>query len=102
MVEIRRTDAYDRWFRRLRDRNAREIVNIRIRRLREGSAGDVRAVGEGVSELRIPYGPGYRIYFTRLGQRLIMLLAGGDKDGQERDIRMAQSPARGVRRTEGR
>ena len=102
MVEIRRTDAYDRWFRRLRDRSAREVINVRIRRLREGRAGDARSVGEGVSELRVHYGPGYRIYFTRRGRRLIILLAGGDKDSQERDIRMARSLARGVRQAEGR
>ena len=102
MVEIRRTDAYDRWFRRLRDRNAREVINVRIRRLREGRAGDARSVGEGVSELRVHYGPGYRIYFTRRGRRLVILLAGGDKDSQERDIRMARSLARGVRQAEGR
>ena len=101
MVEIRRTDAYDRWFRRLRDRNAREVINVRIRRLREGRAGDARSVGEGVSELRVHYGPGYRIYFTRRGRRLVILLAGGDKDSQERDIRMARSLARGVRQAEG-
>ena len=102
MVEIRRTDAYDRWFRRLRDRNAREVINVRIRRLREGRAGDARSVGEGVSELRVHYGPGYRIYFTRRGRRLIILLAGGDKDSQERDIRTARSLARGIRQAEGR
>ena len=102
MVEIRRTDAYDRWFRRLRDRNAREVINVRIRRLREGRAGDARSVGEGVSELRVHYGPGYRIYFTRRGRRLVILLAGGDKDSQERDIRTARSLARGVRQAEGR
>ena len=102
MVEIRRTDAYDRWFRRLRDRNAREVINVRIRRLREGRAGDARSVGEGVSELRVHYGPGYRIYFTRRGRRLVILPAGGDKDSQERDIRMARSLARGVRQAEGR
>ena len=102
MVEIRRTDAYDRWFRRLRDRNAREVINVRIRRLREGHEGDARSVGEGVSELRVHYGPGYRIYFTRRGRRLVILLAGGDKDSQERDIRTARSLARGVRQAEGR
>ena len=102
MVEIRRTDAYDRWFRRLRDRNAREVINVRIRRLREGRAGDARSVGEGVSELRVHYGPGYRIYFTRRGRRLIILLAGGDKDSQERDIRTARSLARGISQAEGR
>ena len=102
MLEIRRTDAYDRWFRRLRDRNARDVINIRIRRLREGRAGDARSVGEGVSELRVHYGPGYRIYFTRRGRRLVILLAGGDNDSQERDIRTARSLARGVRQAEGR
>ena len=99
MVEIRRTDAYDRWFRRIRDRNAREVINVRIRRLREGRAGDARSVGEGVSELRVHYGPGYRIYFTRRGRRLVILLAGGDKDSQSRDIETARRLARDMRRS---
>ena len=89
MVEVRQTEVYARWFRRLRDRQARARIDIRIRRLSLGNPGDVRPVGEGVSEIRIDYGPGYRVYFAQRGQTLIVLLAGGDKDSQERDIRRA-------------
>ena len=67
MVEIRQTDAYARWFRRLRDRQARVRIDNRIRRLSLGNPGDVRPVGEGVSEIRIDYGPGYRVYFAQRG-----------------------------------
>ena len=96
MIEVRQTEFYARWYRRLRDRNAREIIDYRIRRLARGNPGNARAVGEGVSELRIHYGPGYRIYFTRRGQRLIILLAGGDKDSQRRDIETARRLAREI------
>ena len=89
MVEVRQTEVYARWFRRLRDRQARARIDIRIRRLSLGNLGDVRPVGEGVSEIRIDYGPGYRVYFVQRSQTLIVLLAGGDKDSQERDIRRA-------------
>ena len=89
MIEIQRTRVYERWFRRLRDSRAQGRIIDRIRRLSEGNPGDVRAVGEGVSELRIHYGPGYRVYFVRRSQSVILLLAGGDKDSQNRDIRTA-------------
>ena len=96
MIEIRQTEIYARWFRRLRDRQARVRVDNRIRRLSLGNPGDVRPIGEGVSEIRIDYGPGYRVYFVRRGEELIVLLAGGDKDSQERDIRRALELARGL------
>ena len=89
MIEVRQTEVYARWFRRLRDRQARARIDIRIRRLSLGNFGDVRPVGEGVSEVRIDYGPGYRVYFVQRSQTLVVLLAGGDKDSQERDIRRA-------------
>ncbi|MCY4631428.1 MAG: type II toxin-antitoxin system RelE/ParE family toxin [bacterium] len=89
MLEVQQTEAYARWFRRLRDTRARAQINVRIRRLSLGNPGDARPVGEGVSELRIDYGPGYRVYFVRRGRSLIVLLAGGDKDSQDRDIRRA-------------
>ncbi len=89
MVEIRQTEVYARWFRRLRDRQARVRIDNRIRRLSLGNPGDIRPVGEGVSEIRIDHGPGYRIYFVQRGQALVVLLAGGDKDSQGRDIRRA-------------
>ena len=96
MVEIRQTEVYARWFRRLRDREARVRIDSRIRRLSLGNPGDVRPVGGGVSEIRIDYGPGYRVYLVRRGEALIVLLAGGDKDSQDRDIRRALELARGL------
>ena len=96
MVEIRQTEVYARWFRRLRDRQARVRIDNRIRRLSLGNPGDVRPVGEGVSEIRIDYGPGYRVYFAQRGETLVVLLAGGDKDSQERDILRALDLARGL------
>ena len=80
MVEIRQTEVYARWFRRLRDREARVRIDSRIRRLSLGNPGDVRPVGEGVSEIRIDYGPGCRVYFVQQGQALVVLLPGGDKE----------------------
>ena len=76
MIEIRQTDAYSLWFNGLRDRQARARINARIRRLSLGNPGDVKPVGEGVSEMRIDYGPGYRVYFVQSGQTLVVLLAG--------------------------
>lgn len=89
MLEIRQTEEYATWFTRLRDRQAQARINARIRRLSLGNPGDVKPVGEGVSELRIDYGPGYRVYFVQRGNALVILLAGGDKRTQERDIQTA-------------
>jgi putative addiction module killer protein len=89
MIEIRQTDVFANWFRALRDRQARARIQVRIDRLQLGLPGDVKPVGEGVSELRIDYGPGYRVYFTKRGLELIILLAGGDKRTQDRDIKKA-------------
>ncbi len=94
MIEIRQTVVYVRWFNSLRDRKARARIDVRIRRLSLGNPGDVKAVGEGISELRIDYGPGYRVYYTQRGQRLIVLLAGGDKPTQKQDIKRALEIAR--------
>ena len=89
MLEVRQTDVYARWFGRLRDRRARAHINIRIRRLSLGNPGNARPVGGGVSELRIDYGPGYRVYYVQRRRSVIVLLAGGDKDSQGRDVRRA-------------
>ena len=94
MIEIRQTETYSEWFASLRDRQTRARIDIRIRRLSLGNPGDVKAVGEGVSELRIDYGPGYRVYFVRRGQTVVILLAGGDKRTQDRDIKTALELAR--------
>lgn len=96
MVEIRKTDLFAMWLDNLRDIQAKARVLVRIERLAAGNAGDVKPVGEGVSEMRIDYGPGYRVYFTKRGSELIILLAGGDKGSQSADIRIAQHLARGL------
>ena len=94
MIEIRQTETYAKWFSSLRDRHGKARIDIRIRRLSLGNPGDVKAVGEGVSELRIDYGPGYRVYFVQHGQTVVILLAGGDKRTQDRDVKTALELAR--------
>lgn len=101
MVEVASSATFDRWLRKLKDRPAAARVLIRIDRLAVGNPGDVRPVGRGVSELRISYGSGYRVYFLREGDRLIMLLAGGDKSTQETDIKAAHTIADTWRRARG-
>jgi putative addiction module killer protein len=94
VIEIRQTERFMRCFAGLRDSRARTRVQARIRRLSVGNFGDVRPVGGGVSELRIDYGPGYRVYFVRRGETVVVLLAGGDKRTQDRDIATAHAVAR--------
>ncbi len=89
MFEIRKTETFARWIDGLRDIRARARIQIRIERLASGNAGDVRPVGESVSEMRIDYGPGYRVYFVKHGREVVVLLAGGDKRTQATDIKMA-------------
>ena len=89
MIEIRKTDLFANWLDNLRDIQAKARVLVRIERLASGNAGDVKPVGEGVSEMRINFGPGYRVYFVQRGSELIILLAGGDKSSQPRDIKAA-------------
>jgi putative addiction module killer protein len=96
MFEIRKTEAFAKWLNELRDLHARARVQVRIERLAAGNAGDVNAVGEGVSELRIDYGPGYRVYFTMRGRAVVILLAGGDKRTQATDVRTALRLARNL------
>jgi len=89
MVEIRKTELFAKWIDNLRDVQAKARVLVRIERLASGNTGDVKPVGEGISEMRIDYGPGYRVYFTKRGSELIILLAGGDKGSQAADIKVA-------------
>lgn len=95
-VEVRQTDIFADWFAALRDRAARARITVRIRRLSLGNPGDVKPVGSGVSEMRIDYGPGYRVYFVARGSVLVILLCGGDKRTQDRDIERAIALARDV------
>ncbi len=96
-IEVRETAVFRRWLDKLHDESARRRIVVRIRRLAEGNFGDVRLVGSGVAELRIDYGPGYRVYFIRRGAELILLLAGGDKRTQWKDIETARALARASR-----
>ncbi len=96
MIDIKKTDVYAQWLDNLRDIRARARVLARVERLAAGNPGEVKSVGEGVSEMRIDYGPGYRVYFTRSGNEIVILLAGGDKSTQNADIKTAQELARNL------
>jgi putative addiction module killer protein len=89
MLDVLKSATFETWFQRLRDRQAQARINARIRRLSLGNPGDVKPVGSGVSEMRIDYGPGYRIYYRQRGNILILLLCGGDKRTQDSDIKQA-------------
>lgn len=93
-IEVRKTATFAAWLDGLRDMRGRAVVQARIERLLAGNAGDVKPIGEGVSELRIDFGPGYRVYFVRQTNRTVILLAGGDKQSQSADIRLARRLAR--------
>lgn len=93
MIEIKQTDTFAKWQARLRNKRARTMIATRLSRLAHGLSGDVEPVGEGVSELRIHYGAGYRVYFQRRGELLVVLLCGGDKTTQSRDIATAKKLA---------
>jgi putative addiction module killer protein len=93
MIEIRQTDMFRKWIRALKDGQAQAKINMRIRRLSLGNPGDVKPVGDGVSEMRIDHGPGYRVYFTMRGATLTILLIGGDKSSQDADIERAKEMA---------
>lgn len=90
MIEVRQTSQFATWFGRLRDTQARARIVVRLRRLELGNPGDVKPVGDGVSELRVDYGPGYRLYIVQQGETVIVLLCGGDKSTQRRDIAAAK------------
>ena len=94
MLDVRRTDAFDGWLRKLKDQRGKAKIAVRIRRMAFGNLGDVAPIGEGVSELRIHFGPGYRVYFTRRGETIVILLCGGDKGTQSRDIDAAKRLAK--------
>ena len=96
MIEMRKTELYARWLDGLRDIRARARVQARVERLAMGNAGDVKPVGAGVSALRVDYGPGYRVYFTRRGDQIVILLAGGSKRTQDSDIKTALNLARNL------
>ena len=94
MLQIRKTETFAQWLDGLRDARARARVQVRVERLAAGNPGDVEPVGEGVSELWIDYGPGYRVYFKKHGREVVILLAGGDKSTQSADIKTALRLAR--------
>lgn len=91
MIEVRQTTAFKKWFAKLRDIRAQAHIVRRIERAQAGNLGDVKALGDGVSEMRIHHGAGYRLYLTQRGERLVILLCGGDKSGQAADIRTARA-----------
>jgi putative addiction module killer protein len=93
MRDIRETEPYKKWFKKLRDSRAKFRIYRRVERLAEGNPGDVKPVGEGISEMRIDYGPGYRVYYKDAGNEIIILLCGGDKTTQEADIAEARTIA---------
>ncbi len=94
MLEVYKTEEFGRWFKKLKDRTAKARIQARIDRMEFGHFGDVEPVGEGVSELRLFYGPGYRIYFTQRSSVVVVLLNGGNKGSQKKDIKRAQELAR--------
>ena len=96
MLEIRKTEAYAKWLDGLRDIHARARILARVERLAAGNPGDVKPAGEGVSELRIDYGPGYRVYFKKQSREVVILLTGGDKRTQASDIKTASRLARNL------
>ena len=96
MLQIRKTDVYAEWIDNLRDQQARARILVRVERLAAGNPGDVKPVGGGVSELRIHFGPGYRVYFTKKGLNILILLAGGDKSSQPTDIQTALQLAKNL------
>ena len=96
MLNVRQTNAFSSWLRSLRDQRARQKIVVRLQRMRFGHFGDVEAVGQGVSELRIHEGKGYRVYFRQQGSEVILLLCGGDKKSQQKDIAIAHQIAREI------
>ena len=96
MIVIRETDYFKNWMRNLKDRVGRSIINARIRRLSFGNKSDSKLVGDGIFELRVDFGPGYRVYYINRGREIILLLCGGDKSSQKQDIEKAKEIAGGL------
>ena len=96
VIDVLLTDEFDAWLKGLRDPVARARVLVRIKRLSFGNPGDVKSVGGGICEMRVPHGPGYRLYFIRAGERVVVLLVGGDKSSQDKDIARAKALAAGL------
>jgi putative addiction module killer protein len=94
MLELKQTETFRKWRLRLKDHRARAIIASRLDRLAQGHVGDVKTIGEGISELRIHYGPGYRVYFRKQGNTIVILLCGGDKSTQTKDIEAAKRLAK--------
>lgn len=93
MFEVLKTSEYQKWVTSLADMRAQALITARVERLALGNPGNVKALGDGVSELKIDFGPGYRVYFTRTGKTVVLLLCGGDKSSQAKDIRRAKQIA---------
>lgn len=97
MIDVRQTNEFKNWLQRLKDQNAYVRIVARIRRMEQGNAGDTKILGDGVMEMRIDFGPGYRVYFTRHARTIMILLCGGDKRTQKQDIKRAIELARELR-----
>ncbi len=93
MVEVKKTDEFDGWLKDLKDQKAKAKILVRIQRLEAGNPGQVNSVGDGISEMKIDFGPGYRAYYKQTGQQIILLLCGGDKSTQDKDIKRAKAIA---------
>lgn len=96
MIEVRQTSTFTAWTKALKDDRALARIALRIDRLRLGNPGDIKSVGGGVNEMRIDYGPGYRLYYVQRGRTLVVMLCGGDKSSQDRDIRTAKAMAKEI------
>ncbi len=91
MVEVKKTDEFDSWLKDLKDQKAKAKILVRIQRLEAGNPGQVNSVGDGISEMKIDSGPGYRVYYKQTGQQIVLLLCGGDKSTQDKDIKRAKA-----------
>ena len=96
MLTVDRTDAFAKWLRKLKDRNARAIILNHIDRMEDGNIGDAKSIGDGLFEKKIDYGPGYRLYYCKIGETWILLLCGGDKSTQQEDIKRAKEIKKGL------